>query len=58
MNMKILQFINRLLNFIRPSPRYIPLFISDVLANSESKDLIERFNDLMIYIILAEWQVI
>jgi cephalosporin hydroxylase len=46
MNLRMLQFINRVLNFIRPKPRFMPLSISDVLNHSESKDLVDRFTDL------------
>lgn len=46
MQIRLLQFINRVLNFLRPKPRYMPLSISDVLDHSESKDLVERFTDL------------
>jgi cephalosporin hydroxylase len=46
MYFKILQFINRVINFLRPKPRYMPLSISDVIHHTESKDLVDRFNDL------------
>jgi cephalosporin hydroxylase len=41
----MLQFINRVINFLRPKPRFQPLSISDVLVQSESRDLVDRFND-------------
>ena len=45
MNIKIHQFINRVINFIRPKPRYMPLSVSDVLANAESNGIVEQFNN-------------
>ena len=38
-------FIKRLLNFLRPKPRYIPLPIEDIFANNSARDVVERFND-------------
>jgi cephalosporin hydroxylase len=45
MNIRILKFINRVINFLRPKPRYMPLSISEVLVHSEGKNLVDRFND-------------
>jgi cephalosporin hydroxylase len=45
MNGKISRLINRIVNFIRPKPRYIPLSVSDVLLNSKAKGVVEQFND-------------
>ena len=45
MNQKILRLINRIVNFIRPKPRYLPLSVSDVLLNSKAKSVVEKFND-------------
>lgn len=38
-------FIKRLLNFLRPQPRYIPLPIEDIFANNSARHVLERFND-------------
>lgn len=45
MNMKIRQFVNRTINFVRPKPRYMQLSVSDVLRSSEGANLVDRFND-------------
>ncbi len=38
-------FIKRVINFIRPKPRYIKMPLDDILRNSHAKDIVEKFND-------------
>lgn len=38
-------FINRVVNFVRPKPRFMPLAVEDVLKNKESLDVVNKFND-------------
>lgn len=39
-------FMQRVLNFLRPAPRYLPLTVEDILTSSEGDDLVSNFNDL------------
>ena len=42
---KTRQFSLRVLNFVRPKPRYMPLSVNQVLQGKESLDVVNRFND-------------
>ena len=46
MNYQLRSFINRVVNFVRPKPRFIPLTSAQILKSNEGLDLVERFNDL------------
>ncbi|MEJ2671400.1 MAG: CmcI family methyltransferase [Deltaproteobacteria bacterium] len=46
MNNRLRFFLNRVINVLRPAPRYLPLTVEQVLANQNSLDLVEGFNDL------------
>ena len=39
------QFVNRVINFLRPQPRFKPLSVEEVLKNSNSMDVVNKFND-------------
>ena len=39
------QFFNRVVNFLRPQTRFKPLTVEDVLKNSSSMDVVNKFND-------------
>ena len=38
-------FIKRILNFIRPRPRYIKLPVEEILSNNSVKGIVDQFND-------------
>jgi len=40
------QLARRIVNFVRPAPRYIPLSVRDILSAQSSADIVDRFNDL------------
>ena len=42
---KIRSFSHRLINFLRPKPRFMPLSVDQVLKNKDSLDTVNRFND-------------
>lgn len=42
---KMKLFAQRVINFVRPKPRYMPLSVADVLENKDSLDVVNRFND-------------
>lgn len=42
----IIRFSQRVLNFMRPQPRYVPLSVEEVLSNSRGLDVVQAFNDL------------
>jgi cephalosporin hydroxylase len=46
MNIRLRFFLNRLINVLRPSPRYLPLTVDQVLANPDGYDLVQRFHSL------------
>lgn len=51
--------MNRVVNFIRPKPRTLPLSTQDILANSRAATLVEQVNDLFYTSGVAsgvEWQ--
>ena len=43
---KFRRFSQRIVNFLRPAPRYTSLNVADVLSNTRSLDLVGEFNDL------------
>lgn len=44
-NNRLRFFLNRVINVLRPAPRYLPLTVNQVLANQDGLDLVQRFND-------------
>jgi cephalosporin hydroxylase len=46
MNFHLRGYINRVLNFIRPKPRFMPLSVNSILESQGGLDLVEKFNDL------------
>jgi cephalosporin hydroxylase len=46
MNNRLRFFLNRVINVLRPAPRYLPLTVEQVLANQNSLDLVQGFNNL------------
>ena len=46
MNNRLRLLVNRVINVLRPTPRYLPLTVDQVLANQNSHDLVQGFNYL------------
>lgn len=46
MNSRLRFFLNRVINVLRPSPRYLPLTVDQVLATPNGLDLVQRFHSL------------
>ena len=52
-------FSKRVVNFVRPKPRQIPINVSEILRNQSAADLVARFNDLYYMLGIAdrmEWR--
>lgn len=47
MNYGTRMFINRVVGILRPKPRMVPLRVEDVLKTAQSKDVVDRFSDLL-----------
>ena len=39
------RFLQRLVNFVRPTPQFLPIQVEQILRNAQSLDVIEKFND-------------
>ncbi|MDR3735630.1 MAG: CmcI family methyltransferase [Acidobacteriaceae bacterium] len=47
-------YVKRVINFIRPKPKQIPIDVSEILRNQSAADLVARFNDLYYMLGIAD----
>jgi cephalosporin hydroxylase len=40
------RFVRRVIDFIRPRPRYLPLTVEEILKSDKSRSIVDSFNDL------------